>query len=120
MRSPNERGKSGFRVSLGASPAGLLRDFLAQGLRLCLVGTTIGLIGALVLARLLRGLLFGVAASDGVTILVVIATMTAVVAAATYLPAWRASRIDPIVALRQDWGPRARKATAPGRSSTPM
>ena len=102
MRSPNERGKSGFRVSLGASPAGLLRDFLAQGLRLCFVGTTIGLIGALVLARLLRGLLFGVAASDGVTILVVIATMTAVVAAATYLPAWRASRIDPIVALRQD------------------
>ena len=92
----------GIRVSLGASPAGLLRDFLAQGLRLCFVGTTIGLIGALVLARLLRGLLFGVAASDGVTILVVIATMTAVVAAATYLPAWRASRIDPIVALRQD------------------
>ncbi|HUC77969.1 MAG TPA: FtsX-like permease family protein [Vicinamibacterales bacterium] len=92
----------GIRMSLGASPAGLLRDLLAQGLRLCLVGTAIGLVGALLLARFLRRLLFGVAASDNLTILVVVATMTAVVAAATLIPASRAARIDPIAALRQD------------------
>ena len=54
------------------------------------------------LARFLRSLLFGISASDGPTILIVIVTMTAVVVAATYLPAARASRIDPVLALRQE------------------
>jgi putative ABC transport system permease protein len=69
---------------------------------LCLAGTTLGLVGAFFLARFLRSLLFGISASDGPTILVVVVTMTAVVVAATYLPAMRASRIDPMLALRQE------------------
>ena len=92
----------GIRVSLGASPTQLVRGLLGQGLRLCLAGTALGLVGAIFLGRFLRSLLFGVSATDGLTIVVVIATMTAVVVAATYLPASRASRIDPILALAQD------------------
>jgi ABC-type lipoprotein release transport system permease subunit len=75
---------------------------LAQGLRLCLAGTALGLVGAFFLARFLRSLLFGIAASDRPTLLLVVTTMTAVVVAATYLPAMRASRIDPMLALRQE------------------
>src|SRR5947208_2575064 len=92
----------GIRVSLGARPTQVVRGILAQGLRLCLAGTALGLVGALLLARFLRNLLFGISSSDGVTVLLVIAAMMAVVVAATYLPAARASRIDPVLALRQD------------------
>jgi ABC-type antimicrobial peptide transport system permease subunit len=92
----------GIRVSLGARPAQVVHEILAQGLRLCLAGTALGLAGAFFLARFLRSLLFGISPSDGPTILVVVVTMTAVVVAATYLPAVRASRIDPILALRHE------------------
>jgi predicted permease len=92
----------GIRVSLGASPAQLVRGLILQGLRLSLAGTALGLAGALLLGRFLRSLLFGISATDGLTIVVVIATMTAMVVAATYLPASRASRIDPMLALRQE------------------
>jgi len=92
----------GIRMSLGAGPTQLVRGLLAQGLRLCLAGTALGLLGAVFLGNFLRSLLFGISATDGVTIGVVIATMTAVVVAATYLPASQASRIDPILALRQE------------------
>jgi putative ABC transport system permease protein len=92
----------GIRVSLGATPRQLVRGLLGQGLRLCLSGTAIGLVGAIFLGRFLRSLLFGVSTTDGLTILVVVGAMAAVVVAATYLPASRASRIDPILALRQD------------------
>ena len=92
----------GIRVSLGARPTQVVRGLLVQGLQLCLAGTALGLVGALLLARFLRNLLFGISSSDGVTVLIVIAAMMAVVVAATYLPAARASRIDPVLALRQD------------------
>ena len=92
----------GIRVSLGARPAQVVHEILAQGLRLCLAGTALGLVGAFFLARFLRSLLFGISASDGPTILLVVVTMTTVVVAATYLPALRASRIDPMLALRQE------------------
>jgi predicted permease len=92
----------GIRVSLGASPTQLLRGLLAQALRLCLAGAALGMVGAIFLGRFLRSLLFGVAAMDGLTIAVVVATMTAVVVAATYLPASRASRLDPMLTLRQE------------------
>jgi ABC-type antimicrobial peptide transport system permease subunit len=92
----------GIRVSLGASPTQLVRGFLGQGLRLSLAGTAVGCVGTILLGRFLRSLLFGISATDGLTILAVIATMTAVVVAATLLPAARVSRIDPILALRQE------------------
>jgi len=92
----------GIRVSLGASPGQLVRGLLLTGLRLCLAGTALGLLGAIVLGRFLRNLLFGVSAMDGLAMAVAIATMTAVVVAATYIPAARASRIDPMRALRQE------------------
>jgi len=62
----------------------------------------LGLLSAAALSRLLRGLLFGVSAADGLTITVVFTVMTSVVIIATYLPAARASRIDPMLALRED------------------
>src|SRR5213075_1397221 len=92
----------GIRVSLGASPAQLVRDLLRQGVRLGLGGAALGLIGAAFLGRFLQSLLFGVSAADAETIAVVFVTMTTVVVVATYVPAARASRIDPMLALRQD------------------
>jgi putative ABC transport system permease protein len=92
----------GIRVSLGASPAQLVRDLLSDGLRLGLGGAVLGLIGAASLGRFLQSLLFGVSAADAATIVVVLVTMTTVVVVATYVPAARASRIDPMLALRQE------------------
>src|SRR5206468_12115958 len=54
----------GIRLSLGAQPAQVVHELLAQGLRLCLAGTTLGLVGAFFLARFLRSLLFGISATD--------------------------------------------------------
>jgi len=79
-----------------------VRGLLLTGLRLCLAGTVLGLVGFIVLGRSLRNLLFGVSAMDGPAIAVAIVTITAVVVAATYIPAARASRIDPMLALRQE------------------
>jgi putative ABC transport system permease protein len=92
----------GIRLSLGASPAQLVRELLMQGLKLCVAGTAIGFAGAALLGRFLRSLLFGVSATDGLTLVLVIATMAVVVVIATYLPAMRASRIDPMLALRNE------------------
>jgi putative ABC transport system permease protein len=92
----------GIRISLGASPRQLVRELLLQGLRLGVGGTVLGLLSAAALSHLLRGLLFGVSAADGLTIVVVFTVMTTVVIMATYLPAARASRIDPMLALRED------------------
>ena len=75
---------------------------MKQGLVLTTIGVLIGLAGALGLNRLLATLLFGVAPGDTATTLGVIATMTLVAAAACWLPAWRASRLDPNVVLRDE------------------
>jgi putative ABC transport system permease protein len=92
----------GIRLSLGAPPAAVVRELLLQGLRLGVGGTILGLLGATALGYLLRSLLFGVSAVDGPTIISVFTVMTTVVVIATYLPAARASSIDPIGALRED------------------
>jgi ABC-type antimicrobial peptide transport system permease subunit len=75
---------------------------MKQGLVLTTIGVLIGLAGAFSLNRLLTTLLFGVAPTDGRTAAGVIATMTLVAAAACWLPAWRASRLDPNVVLRDE------------------
>jgi ABC-type antimicrobial peptide transport system permease subunit len=96
------RREIGIRVALGATRSHVLTEILKQGLRVTALGVTIGLAGALALNRLIASLLFGVQPTDTVTIASVIATITAVAVVASWLPAWRASRLDPNVVLRDE------------------
>ena len=88
----------------GASsrPANVLRLVLRRGITMIAVGLTAGVLGALGLTRYLEGMLYGIAALDGTTYVVVIAAFAAVAVLASYVPARRATRIDPLAALRQD------------------
>ncbi len=87
-------------MALGASAGVLRRRILLQTLGLTGGGMLIGVAGSCILTRALAGLLFGVTATDPVTFLGMIAVLTAVALAAGYLPARRASRVDPVAALR--------------------
>jgi ABC-type antimicrobial peptide transport system permease subunit len=75
---------------------------MKQGLQVTAMGVTIGLAGALAVNRLIASLVFGVQPTDTVTIAVVIATIMIVAVVASWLPAWRASRLDPNVVLRDE------------------
>jgi len=90
----------GIRMALGASAETLRRSILLQTLGLAGMGMIFGIVASLALARLLSGLLFGVTASDPATFAGMLVILTAVAAIAGYLPARRASRIDPMAALR--------------------
>ena len=90
----------GIRLALGAQRGNIMRMVLRQGLTLAVVGTAIGLVGALVVARLMSGLLFGVSPTDPVTFAGVAGVLTAVALAACYVPARRAMRVDPTIAQR--------------------
>ena len=92
----------GMRVALGAKPGDVLRLVLGQGIRLAVLGVAIGLIGALALARVLRSLLFEVSAADPLTFALVSVMALAIAALACYLPAWKATKADPMVALRAE------------------
>ncbi|HEV2386543.1 MAG TPA: ABC transporter permease [Candidatus Acidoferrales bacterium] len=92
----------GVRMALGAAPGDVRRQVLMGGARLALAGIVIGLAGALGVTRLLHAMLFGVSASDPATFAAVAAALAAVALAASYLPARRATRVDPVVALRQE------------------
>jgi predicted permease len=92
----------GIRMALGAAPASIRRMVLRQGLMPVAGGLAAGVIGALVLGRLLASLLFGVQTADPLTLLAVVSLLTVVAAAATYIPAVRATRVDPAGALRQE------------------
>ena len=90
----------GIRMALGASAGDLQAGIIFETLRLAAVGMLLGATAAWLMARLLRGLLFGVTATDPATFLGMLAALTLVAAVAGYVPAYRASRIDPAVALR--------------------
>jgi len=90
----------GIRVALGARPVDVLRIVVRQALLLSAAGAALGLAGALALARLMRSLLYGVSASDPLTLAGVVALFAMVAAAASYVPARRAVRMDPLEALR--------------------
>jgi predicted permease len=90
----------GIRMALGASAGELQAGIIFQTLRLAGLGMLIGMAGAWALGRTLNSLLFGVTPNDPATFLLMLATLTAVAILAGYLPARRASRIDPTVALR--------------------
>ena len=89
----------GVRVALGAQPADVMRLVMGQGLRMALAGVAIGLGAALGLTRLMAEQLFGVSAHDPLTFMGVALLLLLVAAAACYLPARRATRVDPMVAL---------------------
>jgi len=91
-----------IRMALGAQSSDLLRSFVGQGLRLVLPGSAVGLGCAFVLARLAQGLLFGVAPTDARSFAGATLFLAAVAALASYIPARRATRIDPMVTLRSE------------------
>ena len=89
-------------MALGATRASVLRMVLGQGLRLTLVGVSVGLAIALAAGRALTSLLFGVGSADPLTMAGVIGFIGAVALVACYLPGYSATRVDPMVALRAE------------------
>jgi ABC-type antimicrobial peptide transport system permease subunit len=92
-------------MALGAEKQNIFRMIIGQGLRLALTGLVIGAAAALILTRLLvtfANLLYGVNSSDPLTFIVVSMLLTAIAVLACYIPARRASRVDPMVALRYE------------------
>jgi ABC-type antimicrobial peptide transport system permease subunit len=96
------RREIGIRMALGADRGVVLTQVMKQGLVLTAIGLAVGVAGALGLNRLIASLLFGVQPTDPVTMVAVVGTITLVAAFACWLPAWRASRLDPNIVLRQD------------------
>jgi predicted permease len=92
----------GIRMALGANPRDVFRLVLNEGLRVVLVGVAIGTAAALLLTRLMASLLFGVKPTDPLTFAAVAALLVCVALAACYIPARRATHVDPIIALRYE------------------
>jgi len=95
-------GEIGLRMALGASAGSVLRLILGQGLALAGIGLTLGLAAAFAGTKLLTTMLFEVKPNDPLVYLAVAGLIGAVTLIASYVPAWRASRIDPLAALRQE------------------
>jgi putative ABC transport system permease protein len=92
----------GVRMALGARQSGVMRHVLGQGLRLTALGIAIGLVGAFIATRAIQAMLFGVTPTDPLTYTAVIVALVIVAMLACWVPALRASRVDPLVALRSD------------------
>jgi putative ABC transport system permease protein len=92
----------GIRIALGAEPSSVRRFIVRQGMTLAITGAAVGVIAAFTLTRLMARLLYGVGPADPATFVVVTAVLCGVALAASYLPARRATRVDPLTALRSD------------------
>jgi putative ABC transport system permease protein len=92
----------GVRLALGATPGAIARLVLGQGARLVMIGLTLGVVGAALLTRLMTSLLFEVTPTDPVTYGGVALVLAATAVAACQIPAWRATRVDPLTALRSE------------------
>jgi len=92
----------GIRLALGAKRSEIMRMILRQGLALAIAGAALGLLGALIVSHLMAGLLYRVSPTDPLTFVGVTFVLTAVALAASYIPAMRAMRVDPLVALRYE------------------
>jgi putative ABC transport system permease protein len=92
----------GIRMALGARPADVSRLVLADGLRFAIAGLTIGIIMALVAARVMVSLLYGITPADPLTYVLVALVLGGIALAAAHIPARRATRVDPIYALRSE------------------
>ena len=92
----------GIRLALGAKRTTILGMILRQGLALAVSGAAVGLVGALIVSHWMAGLLYGVSPTDPVTFVGVTLVLSAVAVAASYIPAMRAMRVDPLVALRYE------------------
>ena len=92
----------GIRVALGARPVELQRMFVRHGLVLAGIGVTCGLIAAITLTRFMTSLLFGISPLDPATYVVVSVVLTTAAALASYVPAYRATGVDPVEALRSE------------------
>jgi putative ABC transport system permease protein len=98
----NRRNEFGIRLALGAQTSNVLKLILGQGLRLAMVGVAFGSLAAVIFTRLLKGLLFGISASDPLTFVVIAVLLVGVALLACWVPARRAANVDPLEALRQD------------------
>src|SRR5215203_400249 len=98
----NRRNEFGIRLALGAQTSNVLRLILGQGLKLAVIGVGLGLLAAIAFTRLLQGLLFGISASDPWTFAVIAALLVGVALLACWLPARRATKVDPLEALRYE------------------
>jgi len=90
----------GIRMALGATQRGILGLVVRQGMALALSGVALGLIAAFALTRLMRSLLFGVNSTDPITFVAIALLLALVALIASYIPAHRAARIDPMISLR--------------------
>jgi len=98
----NRINEFGIRLALGAQPRNVLQLVVGQGMRVAIVGLAIGVAAALLLMRLMRSLLFGVSATDPFTFVAVALLLALAALAAAYIPARRATKVDPLIALRYE------------------